>query len=130
VKNGSLESLHGFGRPLTLVLTLFLTVVPSTELVPLRFDSVVVVVEFFLGGRKESKRWPDCEPCVANKVPGRRTLYSPVNVKIIGRVYSYSDHSISMSPDIDSIASRIRASSLGIPFYQYEGTRWLILTKR
>jgi hypothetical protein len=54
VENGSLESVHDFGRPLTLVLTLFIDAVPSTELIPLRFDSVVVVVEFFLGSRKET----------------------------------------------------------------------------
>jgi len=39
---------------LTPVLTLSIDAVPSAELIPLRFDSVVVVVEFFLGSRKET----------------------------------------------------------------------------
>ena len=81
---GNFDSLQDFGRPLTPGLTLFLDAVPSTELIPLRFDSVVVVVEFSLGSGRESKCWPACGPCVANGVPGhRQTLYPPVNVKII-----------------------------------------------
>jgi hypothetical protein len=87
VENGNLESLQDFGRPLPPGLTLFLDAVPSTELIPLRFDSVVVVVEFFLGGRREGKCRPTCGPCVADRVPGhRRTLYPPVNLKILRRV--------------------------------------------